>query len=213
MEHFFNQIFTFMMHQGAPALYLFLFGSAILENLFPPVPGDTVTVLGAFMVGSGNLRFDLVYLSTTLGSVIGFYILFLLARYLEQGIISRGFFRWITKSNIERAKKTLGRYEYIAILANRFLPGIRSVISISAGLLQMKPLPVLALSTVSAAAWNFIWIMVGYSLGNNWEQVRERIGIIAARYNIIAGSLLAVIVITAIIIHLIRKRRKKVTIE
>ena len=56
--------------------YLILFVSAYVENTFPPVPGDTVTVIGAYLITTGKLSFTGVWLSTTLGSVLGFMTMF-----------------------------------------------------------------------------------------------------------------------------------------
>jgi membrane protein DedA with SNARE-associated domain len=206
MEQIFDGIITTMLSQGTVVLYIFLFASAVVENLFPPIPGDTVTALGAFLVGNGTLSFVGVYSVTTLGSVIGFMILFELSRAFGHTIISKGYLKWISPESIESSKKTINRFGYVAIIANRLLPGIRSVISISAGLLKMKRVPVALFSLLSAAIWNLALIALGYSLGSNWELVKTRIASIALRYNIIAGSLLLVI-IAAIIIYRRRKTR------
>ena len=63
-------------------IYLALGLSAFVENLFPPIPGDTMIAFGAFLVGTGRLAFFGVYLSTTLGSLLGFMVLFWLGSYL-----------------------------------------------------------------------------------------------------------------------------------
>ncbi len=208
MENFFNETMNYLLNQGTYALYIFLFASSILENLFPPIPGDTVTVFGAFLVGKGHLRFDLVWFITTTGSTIGFFTLFLLARRVEQGIISHHIFRWISAERINRAQKAVGKFGYVAILANRFIPGIRSLVSISAGFLRMKSAPVFILAFISAAVWNLMWISAGYSLGNNWHDVSTRAKELAIKYNIIAGAICALIIAAGIII-IIRKKRAK----
>jgi membrane protein DedA with SNARE-associated domain len=211
MEHFFSSTLDSIVNQGALFLYLFLFISAILENLFPPVPGDTVTALGAFLVGTGKLNLGLVFLSTTLGSVIGFFTLFILSRYFFSETINRNGFKWISAQQIASAKERIGKYGYAVILINRFLPGIRSVISITAGLLQMRLLPVFLLSLVSAAFWNALWMAAGYGLGNNWESVKSRLGSIISRYNIVVGIIICAIIvfIAAKKIHAVHKQRKK----
>jgi membrane protein DedA with SNARE-associated domain len=61
-------------------VYFLLALSAYVENLVPPIPGDTITAFGAFLVGTGRLDFFGVFLSTTLGSLLGFLTLFWLVR-------------------------------------------------------------------------------------------------------------------------------------
>ena len=63
-------------------IYFFLALSAFVENLVPPIPGDTITAFGAFLVGVGKLSFVGVYISTTLGSSLGFLTLFWLGGFL-----------------------------------------------------------------------------------------------------------------------------------
>ena len=63
-------------------VYLLLGLSAYVENIFPPIPGDTITAFGAFLVGLGKLHFMGVYLATTFGSLLGFLTLFWLGRFL-----------------------------------------------------------------------------------------------------------------------------------
>jgi len=58
-------------------VYFVLFISAIIENVFPPIPGDTVTVLGAYLITTSKLNFWGVYISTSAGSVVGFTIMYL----------------------------------------------------------------------------------------------------------------------------------------
>lgn len=209
MEHFFNETMTLLLHQGTVPLYFFLFASAILENLFPPIPGDTVTVFGAFLVGKGHLRFDLVWIATTAGSTIGFFSLFLLARKIEQGIVSHHLFRWISAERIDRAQKAVGKFGYAAIAANRFIPGFRSLVSISAGFLRMKPVPVLILSAAGAAVWNLMWISAGYSLGNNWHEVSTRARELAIKYNIGAGIIISIIILSILAFVLFKKHSNR----
>lgn len=209
MESFFTRSFDILMQWNPVYLYLFLFGSAVFENLFPPAPGDTVTVFGAFLVGMGRLDFFMVYAVTTLGSAIGFMILFYAGAFLEMEFFLNTRFKIFSSRKILAAEKWFSRYGYYAVVLNRFLPGIRSVISIVAGISGLNGWKVFLLSIVSAMAWNFLWIYSGYTLGNNWEMVNQKISLIIRNYNISAG----VFLITAAVIYYIyismKKRRRE----
>ncbi len=151
--------------------YFILFLSAFVENVFPPIPGDTVTVIGAYLVGRGFLDYWGVFLSTTLGSIAGFMTIYGIAFWLEWKIFERYQFKWFTGSNIERVQTWFRRWGYWVVLANRFLSGARSVISLVAGLSRMRPLPVFAMALLSCAFWNGMLIYLGSSVGKNWEEV------------------------------------------
>lgn len=192
MESFFTGSFHSIMQWNTMLLYVFLFGSAVFENLFPPVPGDTITVFGAFLVGIGKLDFFMVYAVTTLGSSVGFILLFYLGAFLEMEFFLNTRFKVFSSQKILSAEKWFNKYGYFVVLLNRFLPGVRSVISIVAGISGLNGMKVFLLSMVSALAWNFLWIYTGYTLGNNWEAVHTKIAMIIKNYNMAAGILIIV---------------------
>ncbi|HNR88910.1 MAG TPA: DedA family protein [Spirochaetota bacterium] len=205
MEDFANRLIEYFGKAPDAALYLFLFASSVVENIFPPIPGDTITAFGAFLVGTGRLNYGLVFAVTTVGSVVGFMTLFALGRYLERHFFIERDYTYFSAKSIIAAEEWFRRRGNLVVLGNRFLPGVRSVISIVAGISMLNPLTVLLLSTVSAAVWNLIWIHAGYMLGDRWEIVREKVGALMRSYNIVA-AIVIVIAIIAVILYRWRKR-------
>ncbi len=205
MENFFSEILHYITQHSNIYLYLFLFFSAIIENLFPPIPGDTITAFGAFLVGTGRLNYMLVYFSTTLGSVIGFMTLFITGKYLGKKFFHEKNFKYFSIENIKKTERWIEKYGYWVVLFNRFLPGIRSVISIASGISMLKTFRVFLISLVSALAWNLIWIHTGYLLGNNWEIVKEKMSNIMLKYNIF----ILIIIALAILVFIIIKNKNK----
>jgi len=205
MDGLFTHIIEFILSLGEYLLYFFLFASSVVENVLPPVPGDTVTALGAYLAGTGRLSFISVYTATTFGSATGFMILFFFGRYLERGFFEGKNYSFFSKDKIADAEKWFLKYGYFVILFNRFMPGLRSVISIASGICGLKTVPVLFFSLLSAMLWNFIWIYAGYTIGNNWEAVRKGVTKLLESYNYAAGSLLFIL----LIIFLIKYFRKK----
>jgi membrane protein DedA with SNARE-associated domain len=206
MEKILNDLIAFLLPMNNIFLYLFLFLSAIIENLFPPIPGDTITVFGAFLVGVGRLNYFGVFISTTLGSVIGFMALFLLGKYLGKKFFHEKNYKHFSIEKIERTEKWIQKYGNWLILANRFLPTIRSVISLVSGISELNTTKVFFFSLISASAWNLIWIQSGYLLGHKWHIVKEKFSDIIFHYNIIAGIIIILIII---VFFIIRKFRNK----
>lgn len=207
MENIINDIIAFLLPRNDLFLYLFLFASAVIENLFPPIPGDTITVLGAFLVGTGRLSYPLVYIATTAGSVTGFMALSFAGRILEREFFMKKNYRFFSAKSIVSAETWFSRYGYFIVLANRFLPGIRSVISLVSGLARLDPVKIFFFSLISACVWNLIWIQTGFLLGNNWDMVRDRAGDLIRNYNIGAGILIALFAAGFILYKLTKKRR------
>lgn len=183
MEIYLDKILEFISGINNIYAYIILFISAILENLVPPVPGDTVTAIGAFLVASGKLSYSWVYLSTLIGSTCGYILLYFAGRMLGREFFLKHNFRFFPVQKIHNAEQKFHKSGYYIVLMNRFFPGIRSVISITSGLINLHPVKVTVCSLLSAAVWNLIWIHAGYSVGGNWSKLKEKIVTLRQSYN------------------------------
>ena len=193
-----------LLNQIDPLMaYIVLGISAFLENVLPPIPGDTVVVVGAYLVSTGKLGFWGVYTSTTIGSVIGFFTMYFLGlkfgrAFIQHRRIREKVFR---EEDIKKVETWFGKWGYWVIFANRFLSGTRSVISLFAGLFHLHPLAVISLSLLSALIWNALLINAGMLLGDNWEVIID----IISRYNQI--FIVLIVIIAGYLIY--RSRKKK----
>lgn len=183
-------------------IYLLLGLSAFVENLFPPIPGDTITVFGAFLVGTGKLSFLRVYLATTAGSLLGFLALFWLAGLLGRRFFIQRDFRFLKAEQIMKAEAWFDKYGFLLIALNRFLPGVRSAVSIAAGLARFPLTVVGLLALLSCAVWNLIWILLGQTLGKNWDVVEARMSSLMTHYRN------AVLIALGVLILLLWLRKK-----
>jgi len=184
LENLFSQI--------SPAMaYVILGISAFTENVLPPIPGDTVVVLGAYLISIGQLTFWGVYISTTIGSVAGFVTMYYIGRKFGRSFIYKKSRSKIFKEeDIRKTEIWFGKWGYWVIVANRFLSGTRSVISLFAGLFHLNALIVIALSIVSAAIWNCLLLFAGMAVGKNWEIITN----IISQYNkvLIAATVIVI---------------------
>lgn len=195
LENLFSQI--------SPAMaYLILGVSAYTENVVPPIPGDTVVILGAYLVSTGQLDFWGVYVSTTIGSVAGFVTMYYIGRKFGRSFIyKKSRSRIFKEEDIRKAEIWFGKWGYWVIAANRFLTGTRSIISLFSGLFHLNILLVVALSIVSAAIWNGLLISAGMLVGENWEIISD----IISQYN----NVLIVLTVCVIGYVIYRKYYKK----
>ena len=115
MDELLSRIIEFILPLGNYFIYLFLFISSVIENIFPPAPGDTITAFGAFLVGTGRLNFLSVYAVTTLGSSAGFMILYFLGRYLERSFFERKNYSFFSRDKIADAEKWFYKFGYLVI--------------------------------------------------------------------------------------------------
>lgn len=153
-----------------PALiYLVLFFFAFIENLFPPSPSDVVVVVGASLIATTSLEFIPVLIITSFGSSIGYMLMYLMGKLFGEKIIRSGRISFITQEGLSNTDIWFNKWGYKLILANRFMPGTRSVISFFTGVYELEVLRTFIYSTISAFAWNMLIIYAGMLLGNNVE--------------------------------------------
>jgi membrane protein DedA with SNARE-associated domain len=158
---------------SAPWGYVILFVSSFAENVFPPAPGDTVTVLGAFLAGRGQLSFLPAYLSTLAGSVLGFMACYAAGRRWGRDWFTGRRARFFSPERLDRVERWFGRYGDWVLVFNRFLSGFRAVVSFAAGIAAIDGRKVFLYSLAGCTLWNGILMGVGLWAGDNWRLIVE----------------------------------------
>lgn len=173
MDELFGQLVGALEEMNPYWAYGLLFVCAFLENVVPPVPGDTVVVFSAYLVGRGIWDIAPVFATTVGGGVIGFMFMFFMGMRYGRSLFEARGGRVFTSQGLQRAESWLARYGFWLILVNRFMTGVRSVVAISAGLGKMSPVRVLFAGVLSMMVWNGLLLYVGLLLGQNWGEVSE----------------------------------------
>ncbi len=144
----------------------------LLENLVPPIPSEAVLPAAGYLAGVGRLGFAAVVLWSTVGSVLGALLLYGLGAWIGRDRIDSLAARLplLSVSEVDRAWRTFDRWDRRAILFGRLIPGVRSVISIPAGVAGMPLASFVALTAVGSALWNLLLVGAGFWLGDRWGQ-------------------------------------------
>ncbi len=152
-----------------------------LENVFPPIPSELIMPLGGFTAAQGKLSLNGVILAGTIGSVIGQLPLYYLGYFLGKRRLMRladRYGRWLTVSgeDIEMSSAWFGRHGGKAVIIGRLVPGVRSFISIPAGISRMNLPLFLLYSALGMGVWAGVLAYLGHLLGNNYEKVERFMG-------------------------------------
>lgn len=187
--------------------YVGIFSLMVLEHLFPPIPSELIMPLSGFTSShSPNLNLGLVILVGSLGSLTGASAWYLLGRLVShERIIDwvRRYGRWLflAPEDIEKAITFFQRKGGGWIVGfGRIVPGVRTYVSVPAGLSHMPILPYLFYSALGTVAWTGALAIAGYFLGSQFDQVQAILGPIGK-------VVLATLGITALIWILIRSRQ------
>jgi membrane protein DedA with SNARE-associated domain len=153
----------------------------VVENIFPPIPSEIIMPLAGYMVTKGELIMVGVLLAGTTGTVLGALPLYYLGHKLGEKRLKKfadKHGRWLALSSkdIESSKRWFDRHGPATVMFCRLVPGIRSLISIPAGLAKMPFWLFLAYTSVGAGIWTALLAYLGYFLGGNFKQVAEYLG-------------------------------------
>lgn len=186
-------------------IYLTIFFFAYIENLFPPSPSDIVVVIGGSLVGTGTINFIPLFISATLGSLAGFLTAFIIGWQFDKKLVHSGKLKFLTVQSFEKVENSFRKYGYYLIIANRFLPGTRAVISFFAGMSRLNVNKTTALSLISSAIWNVILIILGMSFGKNVDVIDSYL----KTYSNIILAITGIVILFFVVKYFITKRKKE----
>lgn len=182
-----------------------------LENLFPPIPSELIMPLAGYTATFPNTQIQVIpaiaagVIGTILGAIPWYYAGLLLGQQRLQLLASR-YGKWIGISgdDIEKSTNWFQKHGSKAVLFGRLVPGIRTLISIPAGISKMPVVPFFIYSTIGTIAWVTLLTYAGYFLGKNYKLVEDYIDVITKV--VVFGVLLA---ITSFIGYRLWKRSRK----
>lgn len=200
-----HALLTWLGHVPPVVLYLVLFVLAAAENVFPPLPTDTVVAFGTWLAARGDGSAIAAFLATWIGNILGALGMYVVGRRHGTAWIRARFPTLADEAGELRLRRLYARYGIFALMVSRFLPGVRALVPPFAGALQV-PMASVAFAMASASAvWYGIIAYLAYRAGD-WDAVMRamaRSGRVAA---IVAGvALLAVVAV--LLLRRLRSRR------
>ena len=181
-----------------------------IENLFPPIPSELILTFGGFMTTYTSMNIWIVALSATIGSVVGAIILYGVGRVLPAEKMDRflggkwGRALGFKKGDVARANSWFSRRGTSTVFFCRFIPLVRSLISIPAGMARMRRGRFLLYTTLGSAIWNVVLVALGAFAGAGWERVSKSMNL----YTYIALAVMAVGGV-CFVVWISKKRKKK----
>ena len=186
---------------GYPGVALLMF----LENVFPPIPSELIMPLAGFTAGRGDLSFIGVVVAGALGSLLGQLPLYYLGRWASEDKLvawAERYGKWLTLSgqDIKKADNWFDRHGHKAVFLARLVPGLRSLISIPAGISEMPLTTFWLYSALGTTLWALLLAALGGLLGENYTLVDTYLGPVSL---VVLGGLLVFAVF-----WIVRRRRR-----
>lgn len=173
-----------------------------MESMIVPVPSEAVMPFAGFLIFQGKFTFAGVIIASTIGSIVGSLISYVIGAYGGPYIVHRfGKYLLLREHHLTMTERFFARYGEKAVFISRFIPVVRHLISIPAGVGRMKLGKFILYTLVGAALWNTFLAYVGFQLGNNWGVVRK--------YGEAADLIILALIVVAIAYSILRYRRNK----
>ena len=185
--------------------YVGVFLLMVAESMVLPVPSEAVMPFAGFVVAEGTLSWVGVVLSATLGSIIGSLIGYAIGRYGGRPFVERfGKYLLLDPEDLAMTDRFFKRRGGITIFVCRFIPIVRHLISIPAGMGRMRILPFVLFTIAGAGVWNAFLTWCGIILKKNWTVVTRYSHVI----DIAVVVLLAALVVLYVARHIWRRRKR-----
>lgn len=169
-------IFAIVDRLGALGVGFLIF----LENVVPPIPSEVILPLAGFRARTGALNLLTVWPASVAGSVAGALVLYGLGAWLGhdrlRALAARPWFVLASVKDIDRGRELFAAHGGKIVLLGRFVPFLRSVVSVPAGVEAMPVTRFVLLTAAGSGVWNAAFLGVGWLLGENWAQVESWLG-------------------------------------
>ena len=192
-----SQVSAWVLITMAKFGYLGIIFAMFAENVFPPIPSEVIMPAAGFAVARGDLNLLLVIVSGTLGSVLGALPLYYFGSlFNKQRLIDftekYGKYVFVKPDDVISADDWFNKHGKKAVFFGRMVPGIRTLISIPAGMNKMPLLPFIILTTAGAAIWTTLLTLAGYHFGQNYEVIEK---FLAPYSKIFLGAAIVIVII------------------
>lgn len=144
-----------------------------IDNVFPVIPSEVVLPFAGYLASQDAMSFWVTLGAATIGSVVSAYVLYVLGRRLGAERARDALLRVpLTHcEDVDRAVDWFARHGDAAVFTGRFVPLIRSLVSLPAGTEGMRPVRFGLLTACGSGLWNLLWLWIGWLVGENWTDV------------------------------------------
>ncbi|MFA6536975.1 MAG: DedA family protein [Patescibacteria group bacterium] len=170
----FDFLFQFFVRVIDSAGYVGVFILMIMESMVLPVPSEAVMPFAGFLIFQNKMIFLWVVLFSTIGSIIGSLLSYAIGYYGGRPLLYKyGKFLFLNQHHLDQTENFFNKFGSKTIFVSRFIPIIRHLISIPAGVARMNLGKFLIYTTVGAGLWNSFLTYLGFLLGQNWSEIKK----------------------------------------
>jgi membrane protein DedA with SNARE-associated domain len=202
LQDFAHAVQDLVLSLGYPGLFLLI----VLESTMVPIPSLLVMPFAGFLASQGEFSLPIILVINSAGALTGSSLSYWLGAAGGKPLLLRyGKYLFVRPKDIEKTEQYFAKHGGKTIFIGRFLPVVRHLISIPAGIARM-PLPhFLTLTFLGATIWGGGLMVVGYQLGSNWESIAAK----AKRVDLLIAGLIVIAILAVVVRFVLRRRREQ----
>ena len=201
MQHIIDFIQHIVLSMGYPGLFVLI----TLESTLVPIPSELIMPFAGYLAHTGAFSLPVILIINSSAALLGSGICYWIGAAGGTPLLVRyGKFIGVRRKDIERTETYFARHGKATILISRFLPVVRHIISVPAGIARMPLGPFFLQTFIGATIWGTVLILIGYELGN-WAVVAETL----KHVDLLIGVLIVAVLLTVAIRFVLRRRREQ----
>ena len=197
-------LLDWLSHVPLSVLYLLMAAFAAVENVFPPVPADTVVALGSWLAARGQGSAFWAFFATWVGNVLGAGAMYAVGRRHGTAWMHKRFPALGDEKNERRLRELHGKYGAVSLVLSRFVPGVRALVPPFAGALRISPVTTMLSLSLASAVWYGLVSYVAFRAGADWGALMDRI----TRYGRVAAVAAATVIGAGALVWWLRRRQR-----
>lgn len=202
LEQFAHWVQNIVSDLGYPGLFVLI----TLESTLVPIPSELVMPFAGALAARGDFSLPVVLVINSTAALLGSLLCYGIGAAGGKPLLLRyGKYVLIRRKDIEKTEAYFARHGKATILIGRFLPVVRHIISIPAGIARMPLVPFLTQTFIGATIWGTVLIMIGYELGAQWDTVATKL----KRVDLIVGLGILAMLVALGIRFVVRRRRER----
>ena len=177
---------------------------AAVENVFPPVPADTVVALGSWLAARGQGSALWAFLATWIGNVAGAAAMYAVGRRHGTSWMHRKFPALADEKGEQRLRELHRKYGVAALFLSRFVPGVRAIVPPFAGALRLAPASTMLSIGLASGIWYGLVSYLAFRAGADWGTLMRTI----TRYGRLSAVVAGIVIAAAVLVWWIRRRAR-----
>ncbi len=170
LESVANWIIHVISTLGYPGIII----TMAIESALIPLPSEIIIPFSGFLVSTGRFDLHAVAFAGAFGNLLGSLAAYYLGYWGHEKVVRRlvrKYGKWIlfTEEELDLGEKLMHKYKDWVVLLSRVLPGIRTVISLPAGIARLPIIRFCVLTFIGSLVWSYFLAYIGFVLGENWD--------------------------------------------